>query len=500
MNVLAFGGFEPRKALPRKSAAPKVSLASRSHIESMDAGLSSVPGAQEVIKQILARRSVTKLILGHNDLGDSGCEELFGFLNSDSGRKYKITHISLNSNRIGNRGLLAISRYLRDNTLLKELFLQNNAFTGSPEVAVVFALAVNASHLETLSLTTNPKLTDTFAAHFLPLLDAPRLGEIHLSVVGLTRASAPLIIEYITSPRCQLHTLKANGNTLRIRAVRSIVRATRRANYTLLRLEMAANGLTELNDDSDVSPSDNEDEAKGSITSWKDIDKELKKILTRNTVLKHQVEKEALMLLRHARPLLLRSKAHEDSDKASATSPRPEWRAYMNPSTSALFSTIGQPLSLSPPAEASPFPFVHLPTELQLYTLSFLAPILSNAQRIRIFTFASDPSTLPPLLPSLASGGGCIPDPANLQFSIEDTVPSQSPLGIGPGGGILLRKRAGGSASGCAGGKCMGGVLCRREAERAQWLASVRCTAFELEEEDVHHGVHGAEEGRQTHD
>ena len=27
-------------------------------------------------------------------------------------------------------------------------------------------------------------------------------------------------------------------------------------------------------------------------------------------------------------------------------------------------------------------------------------------------------------------------------------------------------------------------VLCRREAERSQWLASVRCNAFELEEEE----------------
>ena len=78
-----------------------------------------------MIKQILERRSVTKLILGHNDLGDAGCEELFGFLSSDAGKTYKITQISLNSNGIGNRGLLAISRYLRDNVTLKELFLQN---------------------------------------------------------------------------------------------------------------------------------------------------------------------------------------------------------------------------------------------------------------------------------------------------------------------------------------------------------------------------------------
>lgn len=74
---------------------------------------------------MLSRRSVTKLILGHNTLGDEGCEELFGFLSSEAGRKYKIAEISLNSNHIGNRGLLAISRYLQDNTTLKELFLQN---------------------------------------------------------------------------------------------------------------------------------------------------------------------------------------------------------------------------------------------------------------------------------------------------------------------------------------------------------------------------------------
>ncbi|OBZ67885.1 hypothetical protein A0H81_12218 [Grifola frondosa] len=69
--------------------------------------------------------------------------------------------------KIGNRGLLAISAYLRNNTTLKELFLQNNAFFGDPEVTAAFTLALNSSCLETLSLTTNPQLSDTFIAHFL---------------------------------------------------------------------------------------------------------------------------------------------------------------------------------------------------------------------------------------------------------------------------------------------------------------------------------------------
>lgn len=82
-------------------------------------------GAQEIIFLITSRRSVTKLVLGHNELGDDGCIVLFKFLASTVGQKHRISEISLNSNGIGNRGLLAISEYLVDNTSLKELFLQN---------------------------------------------------------------------------------------------------------------------------------------------------------------------------------------------------------------------------------------------------------------------------------------------------------------------------------------------------------------------------------------
>ena len=74
---------------------------------------------------ISSRRNVTKLILGHNELADDGCIVLFKFLTSAVGRRYPIAEISLNSNGIGDHGLLAIATYLKDNTTLKELFLQN---------------------------------------------------------------------------------------------------------------------------------------------------------------------------------------------------------------------------------------------------------------------------------------------------------------------------------------------------------------------------------------
>ncbi|KAI9062127.1 RNI-like protein [Trametes sanguinea] len=419
---------------------------------------------QEVIKDMLSRRSVTKLILGHNNLGDEGCEELFGFLSSEAGRKYKIGEISLNSNAIGNRGLLAISRYLRDNAALKELFLQNNVFGGDPSVAVMLALAINTSRLETISLSSNSMLGDAFIAHFFPVLDAPYLREIQLNVCGLTHDAAP--------------------HLLGVRGVGSIVRAIHRANYTLHRLELYSTGMTFLSDDSEASSGDEED-SKARTVRWQDVENDLKRSLARNLTLQHAVEKDALRLLRYSRVLLLRPKARDTSSAAKAVSPCSESCSCTQLATNSLFSSIGQPYSLSSTSSpsGSHFPFTRLPMELQLHILSFLAPILSNAQRLRIFTYASSPTTLPTLLPCLTNGG-CIPDPASPQF----TMGGPAAGGFGMSTGITLRKRGGGSVSACANGKCMGAgnsVLCRREAERSQWLASVRCTAFELEDEET---------------
>lgn len=71
------------------------------------------------------RRFVNRLIIGHNELRNEGCCCLFRFLCSEEGREYNIQEISLNSNSIGDEGLLAIAEYLRDNKRVRELFLQN---------------------------------------------------------------------------------------------------------------------------------------------------------------------------------------------------------------------------------------------------------------------------------------------------------------------------------------------------------------------------------------
>ncbi|KAJ6569471.1 hypothetical protein B0H19DRAFT_1257114 [Mycena capillaripes] len=399
---------------------------------------------------ISSRRLVTKLILGHNELSDDGCIVLFKFLASSVGRKYRITEISLNSNSIGNRGLLAISEYLRGNTVLKELFLQNNQFIGEAETFASFTTALNTSHLEALSLTTNRNLSDPFVEVFFPILDSPHLREVHLSAIGLTPQAAPYLIAYLSSPRCRLHILKCNGNTLGFRAVRSIIRAIERHNFSLLTIELYSNHLVGPVSSDNTSEEDDDEEGGGpaSLDAWKASDAQIRRVLLRNSHLKRETEKEALQLLRYARPLLLSSSGHAPSTRCS--------------DCSCIELPSAVTASDCPPTQS--FAFRSLPTELQLYIMSFLAPTLSPAQRIRIYTYASSPTTLPraglclPGFPSrVSSSSTCVLDPASM------------PFGMSSGGG-------------CAGGKCAGSlnsVVCHKEQQRAEWLATVGCSAYD---------------------
>lgn len=80
-------------------------------------------GAREIIQMIKDRPQASKLILSHNPLGSDGCEELFKFLCSDTGRRRPITEIKLARSGLSNRTLLAISEYLHDNRILHELYI-----------------------------------------------------------------------------------------------------------------------------------------------------------------------------------------------------------------------------------------------------------------------------------------------------------------------------------------------------------------------------------------
>lgn len=214
---------------------------------------------------------------------------------------------------------------------------------------------LNSSRLASLHLTANV-MSDVFISEFLPSLDATYLQELHLSALGITQRSCSHIISYLTSPRCRpLKILKLNGNSLGSSCVEEIIGAVDKSNFTLQRIELFSSGL-EIAQGGD-----------GYLATTK----YLASAISRNEHLLKETRKGALELLRYARTTLLR------------------------PASS---------LEQQVPPYQSVFPFTRLPTELQLQVLNHVVSVLSTAQRLRIFDYASDRSTLPPLLPRLEAG------------------------------------------------------------------------------------------------
>ncbi|KAL5522584.1 hypothetical protein ACEPAG_8601 [Sanghuangporus baumii] len=451
----------------RRTSAPRVSLAARAHIDMHDKALRSTLGAQEVISAIKVRKAVTKLILGHNALGDDGAQELFGFLCSEEGRRYRIAEISLNSNGIGNAGLEAIAEYLEGNENLKELFLQNNAFQGDKQTAVKLSRAINSSRLELLSIASNQHLSDTFFVPFLSYLDSASLRELQITAIGLTRCSSQTLSEFFASPRSRvIETLKCNANALGARTVRNLVAQLRTTNFTLQKLEVYANAAPRSSAE-DVREEGAEEAQEESVeearAKWTVCEKYLKSMLVRNELLRSRVHEEALELLTYARALLFCSATRQ----AQSVN---EEKAHIPVSSGQQDLLDAQQCapSHSQNPNTNTFPFLSLPIELQQYILALLAPSLSASQCTRIFAFAADPSTFQPLLPSLrpswlsgTGGMGCIPDPASLPFGSgsgtgvssesasasgnNNGSPASLPglgLGLGFGSGIASRSKS----------------------------------------------------------
>jgi hypothetical protein len=200
--------------------------------------------------------------------------------------------------------------------------------------------------------------------------------------MAITPASIVHIISYITSSRCRLHTFKANGNSIGSKGVRRLVKAIEKGNHGLLNVEMYSNqlGSGESVNEGDVveDVSEDKDTNETHLDEWQSHETMLQRVLWRNKLLVEATEREATDLLRYSRAMLLHGKKCESP-------------------TSTLRRPHGTNSKVSP--------FQNLPTEIQLSILSLLAPVLSPAQRIRIFAYASTMDTLPRLAPSLPSAG-----------------------------------------------------------------------------------------------
>lgn len=173
------------------------------------------------------------------------------------------------------------------------------------------------------------------------------------------------------------------------------------ANFNITVLEMY--GVRTLQGDQD-------DSSEGP-TSSDVFQKNLRYALTRNEILQRHTHTAAFRLLLYSRALLLKSRRTNEGE-----TDRPQSHIQS------------------------------LPIELQLHILSLTVDTLSANQRIRIFQFASDPTTLP---------AATLPD---LRRRQSEEVPEPSPL-----------EKSSAQLT-----------LAPRAADRARWLQAVNCDLYEL--------------------
>jgi hypothetical protein len=197
-----------------------------------------------------------------------------------------------------------------------------------------FVSSLNTSHLQTLSFTCNPTLSDAFVSTFLLNLSSPHLHALHLSAMDLSPLSTPVITSYLESRRSYpLRILKLNGNRIGFSGVRKIVRCIERSNFTLLSIELFANTSVEPQEEPSSSSSegtsdedrDGDGEDRASSSRLNEI---LRVCLARNKVLRDRTCRAAVELLPVARVLLLRSVRRSSGAFSSSLSSLSRSRSY----------------------------------------------------------------------------------------------------------------------------------------------------------------------------
>lgn len=262
-----------------------------------------------------------------------------------------------------------------------------------------------SSWLSQLILSNNP-LSAPFKETLFSLLPTlPSLRHLGLTATGLTKDDGLALALYIRSEThsCKLTELHASENHMGYRGVRAIIVALERC-WTMEKVEIDPNDIGEPPDDqenNEIQATKEGEGADGRLLGFEGLSRfarmpgfgtasfggmhalgsailyeALDKVLSRNVSSKPTVIKEALLLLKYSRLMLQKN-----------------LKLDLQPTQQELSTNAPENLT------HSSFSFTYLPTEIQLSILSPLAPTLSHIQRIRVFEYAVDPSTLPSLQP-----------------------------------------------------------------------------------------------------
>ncbi|KAF8907057.1 hypothetical protein CPB84DRAFT_1769387, partial [Gymnopilus junonius] len=287
---------------------------------------------------------------------------------------------------IGDIGLQELIDWLRSLQKDRQNVGEQNKIQGTSDIAEAFISSLSISFpsttalgsfstLSSLILSTNP-LSTSFRRTLLDLLPAlPGLRRLLLAFTGMDNTDAIALAGFIGSgiENCKLEELNASANNMGYKGLQTIVNAVRHC-WTLEKVEMFSNGLPgdtvaaeeiqkdtedvrKLDENNTTSNFESANMTLGSGTGYSVLDRKLKYFLNRNIILRRQVASQAFDLLKYSRLML--------------------------PNNIRLSS------------------FSLLPMEIQLSILTHLAPLLSSKQRIRVFEYAADKTSLPSVKLSL---------------------------------------------------------------------------------------------------
>ncbi|TYJ57189.1 hypothetical protein B9479_002104 [Cryptococcus floricola] len=282
-----------------------------------DHGFVGEEGALRILPQIT--RQIHRINVSRNPLGLAGITILFKGLTTLRARHsspelglgiWGLKEINFATTNAEDEALDCVLSYAKKDGFLRAVYMQGNEIRLEKAVESI-ALSINMSRLDMLSLTNNINISTEGLTKLLRLLDSPHLRELHLAACRLPPSMAPILADFIRSPRSRNIThLLLHGNQLGGAGVTQIIDAIEESNFSLIEAGLLANASP---------PSDAPDQAVKSKDEASVLEHQvhvrLPEILKRNRLLTKRVRSAASRMIAPAR-IILNARPLSDAETA----------------------------------------------------------------------------------------------------------------------------------------------------------------------------------------